>query len=245
MEIKEFTISVDFAKKSDYTGIQIYKKVPVLIKGSKLLKQKDLIFCKFDLVFQDKFQNLKYTEIAEKIKSISLIDWMIGKNDIIVDGTGVGEVVVDLMREIGLKPYPLVYTAGNSVREVYAKMNDVFGGGNNDMKVLKQINVSKVNLVDAGRIAMENGIIRVAPNIKYREDFKKQLAGFKGKLKEGKKAISYEAESESLHDDLVACFLQASWWFHYNKPKTDEIEEDDMDEYFSSQTTVNFNLFDD
>lgn len=242
--LKEYTMTVDIAKKADYTGIQIYKKKPKIIYGKKLLGQRDMLINYFDLVRQEKLQGMNYNAIAERVLLLSTVPNLLGKCDIIVDGTGVGEAVVDIMRELNLKPYSIVFTGGDTVREVYDTVNNVFGGRNNirgAMKTLKQINVPKKDMVDAANLVLQQGLLRFAPNVKYREDFLLQLTKFKGKINE-KGNIRYEAESENIHDDLVACFLMFAWWQHYQEPREKE-EIIDEDEEFTSDSFAEFKLF--
>lgn len=243
--MKEYTISIDIAKKSDYTAVQIFKKKAILMPGKKLLEQPAKKRTVNDLVFMTKLQGMNYEDVANKIVTLATLPKLLGRNDIIVDGTGVGEAVVDMLRARKLYPYPIVFTNGNETREVYASVDAVFGRSknlvNSQMKVLKQINVPKKDLVDAAVLMLQQGRLRLGRDLKYREDFIYQLSNFKGKINE-KGNRKFEADKESTHDDLVAAFLMYAWWDHYQQPN--EIEEVKEDKYKEEdEDVVNFKLF--
>jgi len=241
--MKEYIVSVDIAKKADYTGVQIFRQVPLIREGKKLLGQRDMKMTKYDLVYMTKIQGLNYNVVAEKILRIITLDNLLGNSDLIVDGSGVGEAVIDIMRGLNMNPISIVFTGGDLTREVYDTISNVFSNSSatlGGMKVLKQINVPKKDMVDCAVVALQQGLIRLSPNIKYREEFLDQLSKFKGKINE-KGNVRYEADKESTHDDLVACFLMFCWWQHYNQPRElEEIEE----QHTNNTRELDFNLFD-
>jgi hypothetical protein len=63
---------------------------------------------------------------------------------------------------------------------------------------------------------LQQGLIAVAPS-RWSDDFRAQLAGFKGKVNEKTGHTKYEAETEELHDDLVVCYLMGAWWYARRK----------------------------
>jgi hypothetical protein len=140
--------------------------------------------------------------------------------DLVVDGTGVGDAAIELMRKRGLCPVPVIFTGGNAPKEHYSSMGEVFntGGKYFGTKILKEISVPKKDLVLAGNLLLQQGRIRVAPG-RWNEDFKKQLAKFKGKINENTGRMKYEAETAEDHDDLVVCFLMGAWWILNRKDR--------------------------
>jgi hypothetical protein len=99
-------------------------------------------------------------------------------------------------------------------------MGEVFSNtkGLTGARVLKDISIPKKDLVAAGNILLQQGRVRVAPG-RWNEDFKRQLAKFKGKVKEDTGNKKYEAETERDHDDLVVCFLMGAWWILNRKER--------------------------
>ena len=137
---------------------------------------------------------------------------LVNNCELLVDGTGVGEAVIDLLRERGLSPMPILFTGGTEPRPVYADFGSVFGGGFRGMQAVKEYHVPKADLVAAGQLISQQGRVRVAPNLKYAEDFRLQMEGFRGRVNEATGRKKYENDTDDLHDDMVVCYLMAAWW---------------------------------
>jgi predicted RNase H-like nuclease len=216
--MNEYVVSVDIAKKRDYTAIMIVKDQAEIIDGAPALRQPDRTAHRFDVVHIDKFQGLTYPAIAKTIESLMSHTNMRNNSDLLVDGTGVGEAIVDLLRERMLNPLPIVFTGGTQEREVYSEMGTVFQSTTGKLagaRIIKEIHVPKENLVSAGRIIIQQRRLRVAQGLRWAPEFEKQLLGFRGKVNE--KRVKYEAETENLHDDLVVCYLMAAWWLNRSR----------------------------
>jgi len=217
---KEYICSVDLAKKRDYTTIQIYKQSMDFIKHPLETRRPDVAVAFLDLVYQVKMQAVRYTEQSKIIRDLLNRVKLLENTQLLVDGTGVGEPVIDIMREDGMTPIAIVFTGGESVNPVYAEFDSLFGkksGSIRGIQVLKEICVPKNDLVHAGVLVMEQGRLRLARNLAHEEDFKRQLTAFKGKVNEKTKRVKYENENNNIHDDFVVTYLMASWWASYSR----------------------------
>jgi len=126
----------------------------------------------------------------------------------------VGEGVVEIMRERGLRPIPIITTNSGRVREVYADAAEIFPGATKlRMRTLKEIHVPKSDLVAAGQLLVQQERVRVAAGLRWAEEARKQFKSFRGKINERTQHKVYEAETEEDHDDIVICFLMGAWWF--------------------------------
>lgn len=220
---KEYICAVDIAKKRDYTTIQIYRDTPDVKHFPAESGRDPLVVNYLDLVFQAKMQAVRYTEQVKRIRELLSSINMLHNHQLLVDGTGVGEPVVDMMREQGLMPLPIVFTGGTEARPVYADFGKVFGSSGSSFgsfagaTVLKEMHVPKEDLVHAGMIIMQQGRMRMAANLQHAEDFKLQLTRFKGSVNEKTGRRSYNNETDEIHDDLVVTYLMASWWITYRR----------------------------
>jgi hypothetical protein len=209
-----------------------------LVNGNKTLETPDRVIHYYDIEFIEKYQGLGYEEQADRLATVMQNPKLRMNTDLIVDGTGVGEAAVELMRKRGLYPIPIIFSGGEKPKEHHAKFGGVFtqlpNGQLSSAIVLENISVPKKDLVDAGKVIIEQGRIRVAPG-RWNEDLQKQLLKFKGKVNEKTGRVKYEAEMEQDHDDLVVCFLMGSWWIFNRREKG-------IAEQTSSQTaTVGWN----
>jgi len=162
-----------------------------------------------------------YEEQADRLATIMQNPKLKMNTDLLVDGTGIGDAAVELIRKRGLYPIPIIFSGGETHKVHNAAFEKVFGNTSWELagaKVLDNISVPKKDLVDAGKVMLESGRLRIAP-VRWNADFQKQLQKFKGKVNERTKNIKYEAETEQDHDDLVVCFLMGSWYILHRREK--------------------------
>lgn len=215
--MKEYVVAVDIARKHDYYNIQVGKIVPQITPGSEVLGTAERVVHFLDIVHIDKFQRVGYEEAAKRVASIMRHRDLVSNADLLADGTGIGDASIELLRAQGLKPVPIIFTSGTAVREVRGASANVFSltPGNpslNRLAVLEEIHVPKVDLVDAGKQISQQRRYRVAAGLRWGDDFRKQIDGFHGRVNETTNRVTYEAETDRLHDDQVVCYLMMCWW---------------------------------
>lgn len=212
--MNEYLSVWDIAKRRDFTaGFTIRRSVEI-VQGNEIIHSPDRVRTYCDIVQIEQFNNIPYTRVADIIENRMGHKDLRHSCDLIVDGTGIGSAVVDLLREKSLKPIPIVFTSGGKVQEVVTPFGQVFKNSPGQLaplKVVQELRVPKNDLVAAGKLLLEQNRVRVAPGLRWGDEFKKQLAAFKGKVNE-KGRTKYEAETEDDHDDMVVCYLMAAWW---------------------------------
>jgi hypothetical protein len=192
-----------------------------IIDGNKTLQAPDRLIHYYDIQAIEQYQGLGYEEMAERVETITRNPQLRMNTDLIVDGTGVGEAAVELMRKRGLYPVPIIFSGGDVPKEHYYSFGSIFNttpGKLAGAKILKEISVPKKDLVAAGSVMLQQGRVRLAPG-RWREDCLRQLNKFKGKVNEKTGNKKYEAETEEVHDDLVVCFLMGAWWILNRKER--------------------------
>ena len=215
----------DIAQKRDFTTGLVVKRSIEIIPGSDTLKSPDRVKGYADIVSIDKFNNAPYTQVAEIIESrMGHID-LRNSCDLLIDGTGIGAAVVDLLREKGLNPNPIVFTGGGQVREVTVQFGTVFKsspGQLNPLRIIRERHVPKADLKAAGKILMEQERVSVVPGLRWGEEFKAQMLAFRGKVNERTGRKKYEADSEDDHDDMVVAYLMIAWWMLKGGTRSEE-----------------------
>jgi hypothetical protein len=213
--MNEYAVVVDPAKRRDFTAILTVKKTADLVEGEPLLKTPDRIVNYLDVVHIDKFNGITYPEIVRKVAlRVGHAD-LVNNCDLLIDGTGVGEALTDLLREGGLDPLPIIFTAGTKVQLVYGDFGQIFLGQVGKLataRTIKEMHVPKVDLVDAGRLLAQQGRFWCDPQMRWADDFEAQMQGFRGKVNEKTGRTKFENENDELHDDLIVCYLMAAWW---------------------------------
>jgi hypothetical protein len=117
-----------------------------------------------------------------------------GRPRLIVDNTGVGVAVSDLLRARGLKFEPVTITGGDRTHRVSGTWR-----------------VPKRDLVAALEVPFHTGELKIAEDLKLAPDLKKELLNFRRKINLVTAHDSYEAWREGEHDDLVLAAALACW----------------------------------
>ena len=124
--------------------------------------------------------------------------------ELIVDQTGVGPAVTDILRKKGLKFRAITITGGDDVHAV--------GGG--------RYRVPKRDLISALEVPFHTGELRVAEDMKLWPELKKELLNFRRKINLKTAHDSYEHWREGDHDDLVLAAALACWWPRLRRGRT-------------------------
>jgi hypothetical protein len=213
--MKEYIIAVDIGKKRDFFATMVIRDVPRILEGVKSLDAPDRIVHHYQIVHASQAKGLRFEQMTDAVLTLAGHKELTNNSDLLIDGTGVGEALVDLLRQKGALPIPIVFTGGDQAREVYAEMGAVFGntpGRLQAMRTIKEIRVPKADLVSAGVLLAQQGRIGIAKGLPLKAEIERQFIGFRGKVNEKTGRIKYEAETEELHDDLIVCYLMAAWW---------------------------------
>jgi hypothetical protein len=212
--MNEYILTADIAKKRDMFALMLFRHSARIVAGNKLLQTPDRLLHSWDVTNIEQYQGMGFDDMAERIRVIMEHPNLKLNTTLLVDGTGIGDAAVELIRKKGMYPIPVIFSGTGAVREHFAGMGEVFNntsGRLSGARVLKEIVIPKTDLVTAGAVLMQQGRLRVAKG-RWTEQFKLQLTKFKGKVNEKTGRVRYEAETEGDHDDMVVCYLMGAWW---------------------------------
>lgn len=125
--------------------------------------------------------------------------------ELIVDKTGVGAPVVDLLREAGLDPVSVTITGGDEVTE----------------PEWREVRVPKRNLAAATQVALQTRRLRIAKELPDAAVLRKELENFRARISLSGHD-SYGAGEDwrkENHDDLVLAVAMAVWYGDYRLGK--------------------------
>jgi len=120
--------------------------------------------------------------------------WTESYPEVIVDRTGVGRPVCDLLKQSGVSHKAVTITAG---------IKETLGSGG--------FNVPKQNLISNLQVALSTGRLQIAKGLELGETLREELYNFGLKVNVATTNISYEAWREGEHDDLVLAAALAAW----------------------------------
>lgn len=133
-----------------------------------------------------------YGEVA--LRARDLVKMCPGVTALVVDASGVGRPVIEMMRDAGLSPVAITSTGGQKVRHDWQT----------------GINVPKKLLVSNLRALLEQGRIRWPADLPLLKTFEHELRTFKGK-ETASGGETAAAEQSRGHDDLVMAVALAAW----------------------------------
>lgn len=149
----------------------------------------------YDCVHMEQMRGVSYPMVADRVKAIADNPLISRDYILVVDATGVGIAVIDMMRDMGLSPIGITYTSGREIT-----MSE-FG-----------YNVPKRDLVVNLQLLYQTGRIRIAADLDLAPAFRDQLKGFTFDAHKEGPGSKYGAETEALHDDLVTSAAVALWY---------------------------------
>lgn len=183
-----YYLGVDLGQAADYTAISVIEKV------DSQLRVRHLERLPLGTPYPDQVQRLK--RIFEQVNSGD------ERAKVIVDYTGVGRAVVDLIKNEGMKPVALTIT-----------------GGNEPTKDGMNWHIPKRDLISSLIVAFQTGQVKIAKSLPEAETLTRELMNFKLKVNLQTGHDSYEAWREGIHDDLVLSVAMAVYAADIGKPK--------------------------
>jgi hypothetical protein len=144
--------------------------------------------------------NTPYTEQANRLQQIMTRRELQFDGTLVVDSTGVGAPVLDLLLERKLAPVAITITSGDAV-------------GRSE----RGYRVPKRELVAAVQVLFESGRIRIARNLELAETLVNELQNFRmSYTASGRDTYANSGEAE--HDDLVMSLAMAAWYGRETDP---------------------------
>lgn len=168
----EYYIGVDLGQAADYTAISVIDASDEIIQIPHLERLP---------------LGTPYPKQVDRVKAI----WQSCKvtdddTRVIVDHTGVGRAVIDLIRQEELHPYALTIT-----------------GGNQAIRDGREWSIPKRDLISSLIVAFQKGRIKIARSLPEADTLIRELLNFKLKINLQSGHDTYEAWREGIHDDLV------------------------------------------
>jgi hypothetical protein len=179
-------LGLDLAAQSDYTVLSMLELEQQNLKNPTIM---------YKLIYLKKFPlKTSYPSI------VNWLVWFINKTFLnneyrmIVDYTGVGRPVVDLLLENDINLIALTITSGHGAH----------------WKFGREVTVPKKELVSSVQVVLQNYRLKVASDIKHLEDLKKEFLNFKARI--NSRANTQFSASSGYHDDIVMSIALATWY---------------------------------
>ena len=215
-----FYLGLDLGQVSDYTALALVEKVKeptgekrVWYSGNgasrryaeraRLHREEDITEDRFLLRYLERLKlGTPYPDVARHVTELLATPELAKKTQCIVDATGVGRPVVDMLREAKVKPLVAVtITGGDAVTKV--ETGRYFE---------PEFRVPKRDLVSTLQVLLQNDRLKIAEGLPLAQILVREMQNFRMKISLATGHDSYEAWREGDHDDLVLAVAMACWY---------------------------------
>jgi hypothetical protein len=207
----DYYVGLDLGQSADYTALAVVQRVPTYNpqtgKHGVELHLRHLerypLKTPYTVTADEVRDLLRGSPFADNIRDGFRLRR--ATTQLIVDKTGVGVAVTDLLKERGINFIGVTIT-GLGQR--------VHSNG------LRDYSVPKMDLVAALEVPFHTGILKVAQGLEGWPKLREELLNFRRKQNKVTAHISYEHWRESDHDDLVLAAALACWKAQYKRKGT-------------------------
>lgn len=206
-----YVAGLDLGQASDYTALallQIVAAVDLVSTDDSLdvrlnrlqaqtrhLETRGDSLCGYALVDLERFPlGMPYPDQVDKVRQWMMTSELRGRTMLVLDATGVGTPVLDLVRQAGLPCVGVTIHGGENVVEVE--------GG---------YRVPKRDLVSVVQVVLQQGRLKFARELPEVATLTTELANFRYKIS-ASGHDSYAAWREGAHDDLLLALALGVWW---------------------------------
>ena len=188
-----FTAAADLGQVSDYSAVAVIERVATQQAGETAYHIRHLERLPLGMPYTQQVERL--SELMSRIEGAPLV----------VDRTGIGAAVIDMLRAAKLAPVPVTITAGSVVTR------DEYG-----------FKVPKRDLVAVTQVLLENGRLKIAADLEHAQLLIDELLSFKVNISaSGRDTYGNDVGlwREAPNDDLVLAVALACWRAEQGKVK--------------------------
>ncbi len=185
-----FSVCADVGSEQDHTVFTVLRRLDQRLPNPRA-DIDDYGLPHYGLVYLEEMPlKTPYPAVCDRAREILA---KVRDAHFLVDATGVGNPVVQMMMD--LAPIPIVIVTGHTVN---AREN----GG---------YNVPKREIVTALQAVLHDRRLRIAPDLPRAERLREQILSFKMKPRQSGN-MAFEAETERTHDDMVLSLAINAWY---------------------------------
>ena len=192
-------VGVDLGQARDPTSISIIERMetikPTANAPDQIYTDPDKIIGMYRLMHLEQApRETPYPVVVRRIKAIMQLPELMGRARLIIDYTGVGRPVHDMMIDEGLRPVTVSITTGAQITEKPTGYN-----------------VPKQDIVAILEVLLETHRFSYTKKLRIAERFEEQMREYRMKIARNGR-VSFEALTEEIHDDLVIAVALPLWY---------------------------------
>lgn len=188
---KTWIISADLGQANDYTAISIIQRIVTGygVLGADKRGEKQLL-----LRHIERIRDVPYPEIVDRIKTLYKKPALQGEKAVVIDFTGLGRPVFDMMEKAGFH---------------HSMCGVNITGGTDVTYQNRHYNVPKRELVSTLQIQLQNGVFRIAKGLKEANALIEEMANFQTTITAAGND-TYNGRT-GVHDDIVMSVAMGVW----------------------------------
>jgi hypothetical protein len=196
MENTHYFVGLDLGQSQDFTAVCVVERSETVaehVDGATYERKWEV---RYHVRYLQRLNlGTSYVQVVQHIKSLVANPVLEKCSTLVVDATGVGAPVVDLLRasELGCPIVPVTITSGDSE----SHNNGVF-------------RVPKRDLILGLQVLFQTQQLAIAERLPEAQALMKELMNMRVKISQSGHD-SYAAWREGTHDDLVLCVALACW----------------------------------
>ena len=199
-----FYVGVDLGQSADYTAVAVVEEANATnqagrVEAKPALHLRHLERYPLRTPYPEQADFIARLMRREELISVATLPWepTVYRRgpELVVDATGVGRAVTDLLKERKLQFKAVTITGGDAAK---------YSG--------RGASVPKRDLVAALEVPFHSGTLKVAEGLTLWPSLKTELLNFRRKINLKTAHDSYEHWRDSAHDDLVLAVALACWW---------------------------------
>jgi hypothetical protein len=196
-------VGVDFGQAQDYTALAVIKQLKHKEDSTLLYEvvalERPPLETQYNKIVDYVIEVLKNPVLSGKINGTRLSSPPY-ETELVVDATGCGRPVVDMLRERRVRDYAHLVACNITGGQTLTCGNDGFYG------------VPKRDLATKLQVLFQEKRLKIAETLPLGPILTQELLNFRVKINPKTGNDSYEAWREKDHDDMVLAVALAIWW---------------------------------
>ncbi|WP_118827666.1 hypothetical protein [Salinibacter ruber] len=205
-----WTVGLDIGQSQDHSALTAVESTEIEGGGTERVELWDKMYtevpqeatCAYALRHVHRFDlGTPYPKMVKAVAELMQADPLAGSAGLVVDATGVGRPIVEMLEEEGLSPSSIWITGGDSVS-----------------RDGREYRVPKRELASTVQALLQSGRLKFAENLPLRDVLVDELQKFRAKINIDTGEASFEHWRERDTDDVVLSLACALW--HAERPES-------------------------
>ena len=199
--MSEFVVGVDLGQKQDYTALCVVERAELMLDDRDPRTWQCRRETRFEVRHLERMKlRTPYPAVVARIREVAMDPALGERRSLVVDATGVGAPVVDLLYAagVGCEIVPVTITGGDGG----AKASSGSSGG--------ERRVPKRDLIVGLQVMLDLGQLQIAKGLPEAAVLLRELMGMRVRTSAAGHR-SYGNGREEAHDDLVLAVALACW----------------------------------